>query len=563
LAFAIGLLLLWRSESRESPGGHATTRASRHAEARPLAASPTPPFTSPTQRPLARPTLPSTPSAPAPDPSPTQSPSSADPSEPDTYFRGRVLGPDGSPLRTKVYVFETGPHVARSFSSYGDSTPTEVEAIARVLTRGQGKLLTSTRSSPKGWFRFQRKGLAQAEVVLVARGPACSGGLLLQAGTRTADLQLEARRPLRILFVTSRPLRGATLSVYLGRAGELTFPTRDDTTCEVMLPAIQPKQLRLQLFVPGWVSANRTLRPAERQAGLVTWKLPLHLELRGRVLDPEGRPWVAKGLDLRYRETEEHAWNWVEAITDAEGVFVVRGIPPGRSLEVEVPGNRSYAYYRAAVSASAAPLTIRLQKPSVLRVQVGGNEAEIRFSTLDVSLERREGERWDHVPEYLYGHPDPRNGGLPPDEGDDDFARGSGLREGTNKLFGLPPGRYRITLGGLASRVLAEPVEVELVSGKSASCVLRPKRKVLTRFHGFLAHPGSELAGQQVSISYDLESASVMYSFELDSRAGFSFRAHLLKATKAKLSLPDLRLSVEILLDPENPDLGTLALEQR
>ena len=570
---AIALVALWLSESSEAPSEtrvSPTTSPAPSAGALALAprAAPQDPSASAqaTGDPL-RPAQAASPTAGSVEPTGSASFESrrsalAQPVESDEHLVGLVLGPDGSPVQTEVYAFQTGDHVSLSWSEYGDDTPTEVEAVARVLTRGQSGYLTSVKSDAAGRFRFRRGKLGDVDVVLVAVAKEGAGGLRLARGTRRADLRLAPRSSLRVRLVTTRALEGkASLALDVGEAGDLPFPALDPTgSTELLLPASLPDALRLELTQEGWARALRQVTPSEREAGLVTWRLDRGLvDLRGRVLNPAAGPWPQGRLLFTYR-TPGGDSSWGEAETDAEGSFVCRGFPPGQPVELEIPGTRTHAYYQATLPGTEAPITIQLRKPSVLRIKVEGEDAG-PFG-LDWELRQRQGETWKSLGGHLFGRINPHFPELQTEEGRS-LEHHFDLKLGTNEVLGLGPGRYRISLRAFSDRV-AEPAEVVLPPGGSASCVLKPQQKLKAEFEGLVVHhAGSDLAGLEVTLTYELGSASVMHTFKLNERAGFSLNVHVPSPTQAKLAVPDLRLTVDLTLDPEAPDLGTILLAGR
>lgn len=481
----------------------------------------------------------------------------------EAYLSGRLTGPDGSPLQAEVYAFQTGAHVAHSFSEYGDETPTEVEAVARVLTRGQSGYLTSVRSDEAGNFRFRRNKLGDVEVVLAAATEGCAGGVRLPPSAHLVDLQLDARRTLRVVVVTRRPLAEATVSADLGETGELPFPGLDEAgATEISLPRLLPGLPRLELDFPGWVLSHREVTSGELEAGLVTWTLNDDLiQLSGRVLTPGGRAWPKGELQFGFQESlEAPPRTWGDARTDAEGNFACKGFPPGREVEVEIKGSKHHAYYRALHPARADPLTIQLQPSSVLRIKVEGSEEEVGTFGLDWRLERWEEQGWRRVPRNLFGRQSEFAGF--DEEEPEDLDRYFSLEQGLTEVLGLGPGRYRVLVEE-HSESAADPLEVELPRGGAASCTLKPKRKVPTRLRGVLVHAATALAGKEVSISYELEHASFMHRTRIGANGEFAFETYLPKPTQAMISISEHRLSAALTLDPEAPELGTIILEER
>lgn len=569
LAFAgvltLALVALWLRDSPDArPERGASPAPSRAADATPLASAPASAPTPALDGPSAAPEHPqsSSPPARAAPRSAVESPGTSLPlTESDDALVGWVLAPDGSPVRTYVYAFQTGDEASLSYSEYGDETPTEVKALARALTQGQSGYLTAVMSDASGRFRLRRRKLGDVEVVLVAVSEEGTCGLRLPRGARRADLRLVARRPLRVTILSTRDLGAASLALLLGQAGHLAFPPPDRTdTSERLLPATLPETLRLELSQVGWASATRQVTRAEVEAGLVTWNLsPDLVDVRGRVLDPEGAPWRDGELSFRYL-TERRIWSWSEVKTDAEGGFVCRGFPPGQEITVEVRGNATQAYYLASLRVSEAPVMIQLREPSVLRIKVDGSAEDVGDFGLQWILHRRVGETWQRLGAHLFGRlnrhfPELSEGGK---KLDNHFA----LERGLNRVLGLAPGRYRISVGGVSfSSSVAEPVEVTLPPGGSASCVLKPRQKVITKVQGLVVHPGSDTAGLKVTISYEEENSSIKHFQSLDARGGFSLELHLERPVQAKLTLPELDLSVDVTLDPEAPDLGSVILE--
>lgn len=526
--------------SRHRPS--ASPRSSQRTQASPgrVAASPS---TQPTRAPLQRAT-------PVPETGPP--------------LEGRVLAPKGGPVRTHVFAFEVGAHIARSFADYGDKPPTEVKAIARALTKGRGNHLVTVATDEAGRFSIPRSKIKNQELVLVSAAEAGSGGLRLAAGALRADLRLDPWRSLRIMIVTRRPLPAAPVWLRIGSAGELNLKALDaEGACVARLPATRSQELVLEFYESGWASQTRRVSAAEQAAGFVEWTLPSDLvEVRGRVLDPQGAPWRGGGLELRLTE-ESTPLSSVGVDTDSEGRFVGRGFASGQKVFLEIVGGQDRAYYLATGRTGGPSFEIQLRLPSVLVVEVKGSEDDVGPFGTDWELDRKDASgAWQRLPGHFPARAKPPDD-LPSAEDDEEgLERHFGLKPGKNTILGLLPGRYRISLGSFAEG-RAEPVEVELPPGGSASCTLEVGTKSKTVFRGLLVSPGADLAKREAHFSFETKDGAYMYHFTLDGRGAFRVETDIEALTKVKIAVRDLKLSAPLTLDPGAPDLGTIVLEGR
>lgn len=89
--------------------------------------------------------------------------------------------------------------------------------------------------------------------------------------------------------------------------------------------------LRLTVSHPSYPEIETRLALADQRAGKIAEVvLPLGVQVRGKITDPEGRPrpGVCTVAAIREKQTLEAQWN-LQAVTDAQGRFVVTGIPAG------------------------------------------------------------------------------------------------------------------------------------------------------------------------------------------------------------------------------------------
>ena len=193
----------------------------------------------------------------------------------------------------------------------------------------------------------------------------------LGPGWRTSqEVDITVASPLgkasgRVLDADRKPLAGASLSA------ELSFEHRDHPLCHLRSAAVSRDDgtFTLAPIVPGlkhWVSAalpgyreeQETVEPGQPIPDLVLKRADG--SLTGRVLDEQGRPLPAAGVE---------AWPWrpwptgfslAQGVTDAEGHFKLDGLAKGKTV------------YLAACSVDHGPLVL----PDVA---VGGRPVEIRL----------------------------------------------------------------------------------------------------------------------------------------------------------------------------------------
>jgi len=98
--------------------------------------------------------------------------------------------------------------------------------------------------------------------------------------------------------------------------------------------------LRLSVTHPSYPETRTRLDLADQRDGKIgEIVLPLGVEVRGRVADPEGRPraGVYVVAALLKEDRLKAQWN-LQAVSDAQGAFVVKGIPAGLSRLLLYPG---------------------------------------------------------------------------------------------------------------------------------------------------------------------------------------------------------------------------------
>ncbi len=563
LALGIGLLAFWLSGG-ETPAPQASPRADPQtlAPSRALAQVPAP-SAERSAAPTAAKPAPTSVASPSPAaaarPQPTSDPSQATPPT-QARLEGIVIAPDGSPVATKVYVFEVGPRVNPLYSDFGRSTPPEVAGLARRLSQDRGNLLAVTTSDKAGRFRFERQELNRFEVVLAGAAAEGVGALRVQPGLPNPVLTLEARRLLQVQVLSQEDLAEARLELDLGPAGALEFPALDARgATRLELPAQLPAQTHLRLQRFGWLPLTLTPAPRDLAGGRVTWTLPTNLvELRGEVQDPAGDPWANQDVMFMFQAEGGEDWRHLLVTTDTKGAFLGRGFPPGQRVLVRIIGGPHHAYHQVSVEAGGPPLAIQLQEPSLLRIRVERFAGDVDALETEWKLERREGESWSEVDATLFGRP--ARGFADPDA-TQSLKRRFGLRVGSNEIRGLPPGRYRVSLAEFVDSQ-AEPVEVELPPQGSATCELGVQAKPETTFRILLASPGAELAGKQVRITYSEGAAEILRTPTLDARGALTLPVKFTQPLEAEISVPGLGLGAKVTLDPKTPDLGTVVLQR-
>ncbi|MHC4819035.1 MAG: carboxypeptidase regulatory-like domain-containing protein, partial [Planctomycetota bacterium] len=98
--------------------------------------------------------------------------------------------------------------------------------------------------------------------------------------------------------------------------------------------------LRLTVTHPSYPETKTRLDLAQQRDGKIgEIVLPLGVEVRGRVADPEGRPRAGVYVVAAFQKEDRLKAQWnLQAVSDAQGAFVVKGIPSGRSRLLLYPG---------------------------------------------------------------------------------------------------------------------------------------------------------------------------------------------------------------------------------
>jgi protocatechuate 3,4-dioxygenase beta subunit len=259
------------------------------------------------------------------DPVPNQLPASGY-ENPPLLLEGRVLHADGRPAKgaevstgwggTAIASFGVGPYAWRT-------TTDEAGRYRFLLTISRTRL-------PKSLDVRARLDdqVAMPETVDEPRTPFTMRDLVLEDGLQVC---------VRVRNSARAPVAGAHGFLAVFRDGVTEHRRLVAWSDEEGLLAFFPLRksaewsLRLTVTHPSYPKTEKRLDLAGQRAGKIgEVVLPLGIQVRGRVTDPEGKP--RSGVYVVAASLQEDAlkaqWN-LQAETDAKGAFVVNGIPAG------------------------------------------------------------------------------------------------------------------------------------------------------------------------------------------------------------------------------------------
>jgi hypothetical protein len=275
--------------------------------------------------------------APAPLPKP---PPDAAPQEPRLLLTGRVVHADGRPAAGADVSTGWGGSAIRSD---GQVPPGLERYIWRTTTDEEGRfefLATRTRSELPVTFDVRARledQVAMPATVDKARAPLAMEDLVL----------------VDALVVSARVVNGARAPV--AGAHGLLSAFRDGVTEHRRLVAMSDDEglltffplrrspewsLRLKVTHSSYPETKTRLDVADQRAGKIgEIVLPLGVEARGRVADPGGRPRSGVYVVAAFLKEDRLKAQWnLQAVSDAQGAFVVKGIPAGLSRLLLYPG---------------------------------------------------------------------------------------------------------------------------------------------------------------------------------------------------------------------------------
>jgi hypothetical protein len=262
--------------------------------------------------------------------------------EPRLLLSGRIVHADGRPA--------AGAEVSTGWA--GSAIP----------TKGEGRWLWRTTTEKDGRYRFyvteQRRDLPRSLDVRARLGDRVAMPEAvkdLEAPLVMEDLVLEDGRAVsvRVRDGAGAPVAGAHAMLAAFRDGvtehRRLVATSDDTGLMVFFPLRKsaPWSLRLTVTHPNHPETETKLPFTDRIEEVV---LPVGVEARGRVTDPDGKP--RSGVYIvaatQGKEALNAHWN-LQAVTNAEGAFVIRGIPAGEGRLLLYPGlSRNASSYSTA-----------------------------------------------------------------------------------------------------------------------------------------------------------------------------------------------------------------------
>ncbi|WP_164021186.1 carboxypeptidase regulatory-like domain-containing protein [Pyxidicoccus trucidator] len=422
----------------------------------------------------------------------------------------------------------------------------------------------SIRTDDAGTFRFlpDREGLwqlasvraegflpfgpewGQSPIRLTARPGSGVEGLLLA-------LTPEESWIVRVEDATGKPLTGAQVRLLTGRTGEtVLFPTNDQFTTgpdgEVRLNAPEgstvearhlghaPARAELSARVPGRRLVLR-LSPETTRASEV---------LAGRVVDEAGTPIASAGVQAEYPRGQRlpgaEAGDVSEAMTDADGRFLLEHLPPGRyDVYAAILGRMSTTL--SNVEAGRRDLVLTLARGARLTGRVRDERgAPVASFQLELQLHRG---------------PLEREGGAALTVVDP---------EGRFTVEGLAPGTYtlRVAAHGLAPAAPTVNVAPGATEAGPVEITLSPG----VRLEGQVVKPkgGGPIAGARVQVEHGLYGATLATVFDAMTDASGHFTVDGLAAGTVSLSVSatghDTRIVDRVTVGPGAPPLAPIEL---
>jgi RNA polymerase sigma-70 factor (ECF subfamily) len=277
---------------------------------------------------------------------------------------GTVRDADGNAVpRALVEVIPAGQDSRRAAD--GSVLSPRVPRLARTdadgrfsfagLPPGTNKLWATADPGLHGWRDFELAAFAQVDVELKLNVGRC----MVVGTVRQAD-----GAPARHLLVAARASldRNGTYS---------TCGTRDDGTFR--LDYVGEKGFVVTVIGPGsWLLAHREFAAPQRGVIRCDFELPELHDLRGHVLDPEGRPlarWNVAGVD------EAEPAHGGQSTTGADGGFELPTLAGATFRLTACPFDGDWkhpAVERAGVSIGGGPIELRVPAAAMPRARVRG-----------------------------------------------------------------------------------------------------------------------------------------------------------------------------------------------
>lgn len=270
---------------------------------------------------------------------PEEQPPASRPEQPRLLLEGRVVHADGRPAEGA----EVSTGWAGSVIRGGGPLAEGLERFAwRTTTGADGRFrFFATRTRPTLPTHLDVRARLQDRVAMPAaleerRAPYGMGDLVLEEG-------LVVRAHVR--NSAGAPIGGAQGFLAVFRDGVTEHrrlaATSDAQGDLVFFPLRKSAKWSLRLTVshPSYPEMETRLDLADQRAGKIAEVvLPLGVQVRGRITDPEGRPrtGVCAVAATCQEESLEAQWN-LQAVTDAQGEFVVNGIPAGEACLLLYP----------------------------------------------------------------------------------------------------------------------------------------------------------------------------------------------------------------------------------
>jgi protocatechuate 3,4-dioxygenase beta subunit len=299
---------------------------------------------------------------------------------------GRVEDAGGQPLETRGLEVSLEPlsNASSGVSGQSEEVGRAGEFSFKSLPPGRYRISAGSHawSDEKGVYvvRAVEADAGRADVVIpLSRGKPISGRVLMGDGTPPKD---------RWVFLNLQPASGADPAV----RSELQGINEDGAFTTDPLPDGTPYDIVAKDEEAGTVAAVRGVLPGSQG---VVLRLEKGGTIRGKVLDPEGKPLPGATVWARGAKSREEQ---ARGATDAEGAFSLEGLAPGsyRLYASADAGNLAPVEPEAAVAAGAADAVVRTSKGYEFRCRVTGADGKAAVDFVAM-VQLQVGGRWEDL----------------------------------------------------------------------------------------------------------------------------------------------------------------------
>ncbi len=337
--------------------------------------------------------------------------------------KGRVVGPDGQPVRdVRAAVFVDGgggrkkAPIPRAASSLLFRRSYQKDFGGEARTNHEGAFVVELKAGDHIWG-------VQACAFIEERGELVSFGKSREEHSSRKEIVLDdiVLAPLTVLTITVRaggaPVPDATVGLREREASESRGSTSSSSQAKTDASGVvrwrtDAAEIRVSVLARGYAAEHRRVFIEGASPG-VEVELQPELEYRGLVLDILGNPVKAKvtaaELDRPSREQSDfvnrEGWSWLgvsgTAESDEKGVFRCPGLVAGRRYRLEVtPEDRSIQQGEIEIVPPEGRADFKLGFAGAISVRVEGGPrhgSDLSMIGWSMHLERREGEVWKYV----------------------------------------------------------------------------------------------------------------------------------------------------------------------